>query len=318
MKQYLQLLDDILTKGKMKPTRTGVKAVSLTGYMLEFDMSEDKFPLLTTKKMSLKNVAVELLGFCKGVTDKRWFQERGCHIWDEWCSPSMVPYGTDEETKRKMKEETELGPIYGAQWRNFNRADVDQLRNAVQTMRKDPYNRRVIVMAWNPVQNHLMALPPCHIGFQLLSDGERLDLIWWQRSCDTPLGIPYNIASYGLLLRILAVSIGLKPGKLVGMLSDVHIYENQIDGVKEQLTREPRPCPIMSHEDLRKSALEQTKKSIRDELVHNTSTEVDKPLSFLEEQDLLASWCVRWEPDTVCQLLRGYDPHPAIRFPIAV
>jgi thymidylate synthase len=254
MKAYLEILQRILDKGIQKKNRTGIDTISITGAMFEHDISEG-FPLLTTKKMAYKSMLVELEGFIKGITSKKWYQERNCHFWDFWCNPQKVPYGNDEETKIKMKEEDDLGPIYGKQWISWQYYDgvsdkgfpvlsfINQLKNAIDTLKKDPYNRRIIVSAWNPADLRSMSLVPCHYGFQLLSDGSNLDLLWNQRSNDFPIGNPINIASYATLLCLIAKEVNMKPRKLVGFLADVHIYVNQLDGVHEQLKREPLPLP---------------------------------------------------------------------------
>jgi thymidylate synthase len=245
MESYLKLLRKILSEGVEKDNRTGIKTKSISGHMFEHDMSTG-FPLLTTKFVSLKTVAVELEGFIKGITSKKWFQDRKCRIWDDWCNPQVVPYGNDEETKSKMKAEDDLGLIYGNQWRDFRDPDnsepgdgLDQLKIIVNRLKTNPTDRRMICMAWNPLALDYQALPPCHYSWQVLSDGNTLDLLWSQRSCDVPLGIPYNIASYALLLKLLAKEVNMKEGKLVGFLADCQIYQNQNDGVTEQLTRTP-------------------------------------------------------------------------------
>lgn len=223
--------------------------------MFEHDMSEG-FPLLTTKKLYFKGIKSELEFFIKGLTDKRWLQERENHIWDEWCNPKKVPYGNDEESKRKMKEGIDLGPIYGFQWRHWNAEydgfdkdysgkGIDQLEKIVNTLKKNPNDRRMIVSAWNPEQISEMALPPCHYGFQVTVIKDKLNLLWNQRSVDTMLGLPFNIASYGLLLHLLAKESGFKEGKLIGFLGDVHIYKNHLEGAKEQLKREPFSLPTI-------------------------------------------------------------------------
>lgn len=265
MKSYLDLLRKIMNEGTIKETRTGIKTKSITGYMFEHNIS-DGFPLLTTKFVSLKNVAVELEGFIKGITSKKWFQDRGCHIWDDWCNPQVVPYSNDEETKKQMKEEDDLGKIYGSQWADFKDPDsgldgVNQLKNVINTLKTNPFDRRMLCVAWNPLALDYQALPPCHYSWQVLSDGKSLDLLWSQRSCDVPLGIPYNIASYALLLKLLAKEAGLKEGKLIGFLADAHIYLNQIDGVNEQLSREPLSLCDVDIKDF-KSIYEWTYKDI--------------------------------------------------------
>jgi thymidylate synthase len=245
MRQYLDIVKTVLEKGEWKPNRTGIRAKSLVGSIFEHDMGKG-FPLLTTKHIPFRLVSSELEFFIKGLTDKRWLQDRNNHIWDEWCSPLKVPYGHDEETKRRMIEEPDLGPVYGYQWRNFDGVGIDQLANIVQTLKTNPSDRRMLCMAWNPKALHAQALPPCHYGFQVLVSGEKLDtlnLIWNQRSVDVMLGLPFNIASYGLLLELLAKEVGMKAGKLIGFLADVHIYENHIAGACLQLEREPLPLP---------------------------------------------------------------------------
>ncbi|MFC1685839.1 thymidylate synthase [Nanoarchaeota archaeon] len=259
MKQYLGLVDKILKDGVRKENRTGVDAITIAGHMFEHDM-EKGFPLLTTKKMYWKGVRVELEGFIKGITDKKWYQDRKCHIWNEWANPKKAPYGHDEESKLKMKEERDLGPIYGFQWRHFGAeydnydSDYkgkgnDQLASVVKKLKDNPQDRRMIVSAWNPVAIPQMALPPCHYAFQVTTTGDKLNLAWNQRSVDTPLGLPFNIASYALLLHLLAKDSGFKEGKLTGFLMDTHIYVNQIDRLKEQLDRKPYPLPKIETED---------------------------------------------------------------------
>ena len=248
-KNYLKIVNQILNFGKWKQNRTGIKTLAIAGAMFEHDMKEG-FPLLTTKKMPFKVIASELEFFIKGKTDKKWLQEHNNHIWDEWASPKKAKYGHDEESKKKMFEENDLGPIYGFQWRHFDGAyqglnqdyineGVDQLANVVKKLKEDPTDRRMIVSAWNPKQISEMALPPCHYGFQVTVINDEVNLLWNQRSVDTMLGLPFNIASYGLLLHLLAKEAQLKEGRLIGFLGDVHIYENHVEGAKEQLQRDP-------------------------------------------------------------------------------
>jgi thymidylate synthase len=288
MKAYLDIIEKILAQGSRKPNRTGIDALTIAGAMFEHDLA-DGFPLLTTKKVPFRLVASELEFFIRGVTDKEWLRENNNHIWDEWCSPDAVPYGNDEQTKTKMMAERELGPIYGWQWRNFG-ADyvahnappsgkgVDQLRQVVQTLKTDPDNRRMIVSAWNPLDLSRMALPPCHYAFQVTVINGRLNLLWNQRSVDAALGLPFNIASYGCLLHLLAKEAGLNEGKLIGFLGDTHIYVNHVDAIREQLARCPKALPVIKTEN------------------------------FTSVFD--------WHyGDSV---IEGYDPHPAIKFDIAV
>lgn len=252
MRAYLDYLQYVLSNGVRTKNRTGIDTIACSGYMLVHDM-KDGFPLLTTKKMGIRNIASELEMFIKGITSKKFLQDRKNHIWDEWCNPKKVPYGNDEETKAKMAAEDDLGPIYGAQWVNFNgdSENGNQLKNVIETIKKDPTSRRLIVSAWNPLQLDQMALPPCHLGFELLCYPEQgtMDIIWAQRSCDSFLGVPYDLASYALLLTLICKETGYKPGKVLGMLGNCHIYENHLDVVKEQLTRTPHKLPTIEIEN---------------------------------------------------------------------
>jgi len=240
MRAYIDIVKKVMTVGQAKENRTGVGTIAVPWAMFEHDMGQG-FPLLTTKYVPLNLVAVELEFFIKGITDKKWLQARGCHIWDEWCNPTKVPYGHGLESKQAMAAESDLGPIYGSQWRNFG--GVDQLETIVKTLKTNPDDRRMIVSAWNPADLDKMALPPCHYGFQVTVINGRLNLLWNQRSVDVALGLPFNISSYGLLLLLLARDAGLKPGKLVGFLGDTHIYENHIPGLIEQINRSLLPLP---------------------------------------------------------------------------
>ena len=210
--------------------------------MITHDMSSG-FPLLTIKRTPFKTMAVELEGFIKGITSKKWFQERGCKIWNEWCNPLKVSYSNHPEDQKRMKEEDDLGLIYGAQWRDFHdphcsgSIHVDQLFQIVQKLKTNPQDRRMICSAWNPASLDRMALPPCHALFQVSVINNKLNLCWFQRSVDAPLGLGVNIASYGLLLHLLARIYGFKEGALTGFLSNVHFYENQMDGVDAILER---------------------------------------------------------------------------------
>lgn len=252
MKAYLDIARKVLNEGTAKSNRTKIPTIAIAGAMFEHDM-RNGFPLITTKKMGIKSISAELEFFIKGITDKKWLQDRGCKIWNEWCTPDIVPYGHDEETQRRMAEERDLGPIYGWQWRNFGGTYVDyktpctngfdQLRHSINKLEEDLTDRRAIVSAWNPVDLHRMALPPCHWGFQLFVNDGKLCLVWIQRSVDVALGLPYNIASYALLLTLIAQQLNLEPGKLIGDLGDVHIYTNHISGLKKQLERDPQTLP---------------------------------------------------------------------------
>jgi thymidylate synthase len=242
MQSYIDIVRKVLKDGKIKENRTGVNTLAISGAMFEHDMA-DGFPLLTTKKIPFRLVASELEFFIKGLTDKQWLQDRDNHIWDAWCNPLKVPYGNDTETKAKMKAEMDLGPIYGFQWRNFNGWHVDQLANLIETIKTNPNDRRMLVTAWNPIDLDFMALPPCHYCFQVTIIDGKLNLLWNQRSVDVALGLPFDIASYGLLLHLLAKETGYAEGKLTGFLADTHIYVNHLDGLKEQLTRPTSVLP---------------------------------------------------------------------------
>jgi thymidylate synthase len=217
------MLAHILEKGEWVENRTDIDTLKVTALQFEHDMSIG-FPVITTKQMFLKSGMVELEGFINGITDKDWYQKRGCHFWDKWCNPQKVQWYDKPLKLQKQKEEMDLGYIYGYQWRSFNenRMDelsegVDQLMNIIETLKENPLDRRMICSAWNPQQLDEMALPPCHVMFQCLCNGKDLDLIWYQRSCDMFLGVPYNIMSYAMLLELIAATTGMKPRKLVGI-----------------------------------------------------------------------------------------------------
>lgn len=226
--EYFRVVNDILTNGRVKKNRTGIDTIGIFGTMIKFDMA-DGFPLLTTRKLPFKSTKVELEGFIKGITDKKWYQDRGCHYWDEWCNPQKVVYGHSNESKSAMKDEPDLGKIYGYQWRNFNSSGYDQLKNVVNTLKTNPTDRRMIVSAWNPCELHEMALPPCHFWWMVGVEDDKLNLVWGQRSVDTVCGLPANISSYALLLHLLAKETGRKEGILVGQLVDTHIYVNHFE-----------------------------------------------------------------------------------------
>ena len=238
MQAYLDLLDRVLKNGKRHENRTGVISYRVLGGVFEHDMTQG-FPILTTKEMRLPSIAGEMIGFIRGVTTVKEFNELGTKVWDAFAGEH-----SQWASNPNYKDTNNLGRIYGAQWRNWRTADgqvIDQLADAVQGIIDDPDSRRLIVTAWNPGELKQMALPPCHKDFQLVPDKESntLSLVWTQRSCDMFLGIPYNIAGYGLLLYIIARATGYRPGSLVGLLSDMHLYENQLVAAKEQLTRTP-------------------------------------------------------------------------------
>jgi thymidylate synthase len=261
--QYFDLLNKILNEGKWKGNRTGVDCLTIAGFMFEHDMSEG-FPLLTTRKLPFKSTKVELEFFIKGLRSKKWLTDRGCHYWDGWCNPQKVPYANDEETKKKMAMEDDLGLIYGTQWRDFhdpaairltktkkghnsrrNGMSVDQLKSVVDTLKKNPMDRRMICSAWNPLALSHMSLPSCHYSWQVTVIDGYLNLAFNMRSIDVCCGLSQNIPSYALLLHLLAKESGLKEGKLIGFLMDCHIYANHMDGVKKQLTQEIHKLPTI-------------------------------------------------------------------------
>ncbi|MDB5438942.1 MAG: thymidylate synthase [Caulobacteraceae bacterium] len=261
--QYLDLLRDLLNRGVERGDRTGTGTLGLFGRQIRFDLSQG-FPLLTTKKVHFRSVAIELLWFLRGDTNVRWLQEHGVSIWDEWADP-----------------EGELGPVYGKQWRSWTAPDgrgIDQIARVLDSIRTNPNSRRHIVTAWNPAEVDDMALPPCHCLFQFhVADG-RLSCQLYQRSADVFLGVPFNIASYALLTLMMAKATGLQPGDFVHTFGDLHLYLNHIDQAKTQLERGPRPFPTISLADKR-------------------------DLFGFEFEDFT---------------LHNYDPHPAIRAPVAV
>jgi thymidylate synthase len=230
MKQYLDLLDRILTEGTRKEDRTGTGTMSVFGHQMRFNL-EDGFPCLTTKKLHLKSIIYELLWFLRGDTNVKYLQDHGVRIWNEWADA-----------------DGELGPVYGHQWRSwpdYNGGTIDQIQQAVDLIKHNPDSRRIMVSAWNVAEINQMNLPPCHSLFQFYVANGRLSLQLYQRSADTFLGVPFNIASYALLLQMMAQVTGLKAGDFVHTLGDAHIYLNHLEQVKLQLTREPRPLPKM-------------------------------------------------------------------------
>lgn len=230
MKQYLDLLNRIMAEGNKKHDRTGTGTISIFGNQMRFNL-EDGFPLLTTKKLHLKSIIYELLWFLKGDTNVKYLQEHGVRIWNEWAD-----------------ENGELGPVYGHQWRSwpdYNGGHIDQIKNVIEQIKHNPDSRRMIVSAWNVADIDQMKLPPCHCLFQFYVANGKLSLQLYQRSADTFLGVPFNIASYALLLMMMAQVTGLKPGEFIHTTGDTHIYLNHLEQVKLQLTREPRPLPTM-------------------------------------------------------------------------
>ena len=240
MQQYHDLVKHVLANGNQKGDRTGTGTLSVFGYQMRFDLSEG-FPMVTTKKLHLKSIIYELLWFLNGDTNIKYLQENGVKIWDEWAD-----------------EKGDLGPVYGHQWRNWNSEEIDQITELIETLKTNPNSRRMLVSAWNPsvlpdtsvsfaenVANGKAALPPCHAFFQFYVADGKLSCQLYQRSADIFLGVPFNIASYALLLQMMAQVTGLKAGDFVHTLGDAHIYSNHFEQVELQLSREPRPLPTM-------------------------------------------------------------------------
>jgi thymidylate synthase len=230
MQAYLDLLNDILTHGVRKQDRTGTGTLSVFGRQLRFDLQAG-FPLVTTKKLHLKSIVYELLWFLRGDTNVQYLNDHGVSIWNEWAD-----------------EQGELGPVYGRQWRAWPAADgqcIDQIRDVVEQIRRNPDSRRLIVSAWNVGELSRMALPPCHLLFQFYVAEERLSCQLYQRSADVFLGVPFNIASYSLLLLMMAQVTGLQPGEFVHTFGDAHLYTNHLEQARLQLSRTPRPLPLV-------------------------------------------------------------------------
>ncbi|MCB0476189.1 MAG: thymidylate synthase [Flavobacteriaceae bacterium] len=240
MKQYLDLVKHVLEKGNVKSDRTGTGTRSVFGYQMRFDLSEG-FPMLTTKKLHLKSIIYELLWFIKGDTNIKYLQDNGVRIWNEWAD-----------------EHGDLGPVYGHQWRNWNSEGIDQLSEVIETLKKNPNSRRMLISAWNPsvlpdtsksfsenVANGKAALPPCHAFFQFYVADGKLSCQLYQRSADIFLGVPFNIASYALLTLMVAHVCGYQPGDFIHTFGDAHIYSNHMEQLALQLSRDPRPLPIM-------------------------------------------------------------------------
>ena len=264
MRQYLELLNHVMEHGAEKKDRTGTGTISTFGYQMRFDLSEG-FPVVTTKKLHLRSIIYELLWFLSGSTNVKYLQDNGVRIWNEWADA-----------------DGNLGPVYGYQWRSWPASDgrhIDQVSVVVNSLKNNPDSRRHIVSAWNVGDLEKMALPPCHVLFQFYVAGGRLSCQLYQRSADIFLGVPFNIASYSLLALMMAQVTGLKPGEFIHTFGDAHIYLNHIEQVKLQLTREPRPLPVMT-----------------------LNPEVKDIFSF------------KYEDFT----LTGYDPHPVIKGEISV
>ena len=230
MQPYLSLLNRILTEGHQKGDRTGTGTLSVFGHQMRYDL-QDGFPLLTTKKLHLKSIIYELLWFLRGDTNVRWLQDHGVRIWNEWAD-----------------ENGDLGPVYGHQWRSwpdYHGGTIDQIAQVEEMIKRNPNSRRMLVTAWNPAEVEDMALPPCHCLFQFYVADGRLSLQLYQRSADTFLGVPFNIASYALLLQMMAQVTGLQPGEFVHTTGDTHLYLNHLEQARLQLSRTPRPLPTM-------------------------------------------------------------------------
>ena len=264
MKQYLDLLREIRDNGVTKTDRTGVGTKSIFGHQMRFNL-QDGFPLLTTKKVFLKGIIYELLWFLKGDTNIKFLTDHNVHIWDEWAD-----------------ENGDLGYVYGKQWRSWETTDervIDQISQVVDLIKNHPDSRRILVTAWNPAEIDKMALPPCHCLFQFYVADGKLSCQLYQRSADTFLGVPFNIASYALLTMMLAQVCGLEPGEFIHTTGDTHIYLNHLEQVNEQLSREPRPLPKM-----------------------------------IINPDVKSIFDFKYEDFK----LEGYDPYPAIKAPVAV
>ena len=231
MRQFLDLMRDVLDHGTPKADRTGTGTLSVFGRQLRFDLGEG-FPLVTTKKLHLKSIINELLWFLQGETNVRWLNDRGVSIWNEWADPDTG----------------ELGPVYGYQWRSWPGPDgrhIDQVSQVISEIKSNPDSRRLIVSAWNVADIPRMALAPCHVLFQFYVAEGRLSCQLYQRSADIFLGVPFNIASYALLTMMMAQVTGLKPGEFIHTFGDAHLYQNHIEQAREQLKRKPRPLPMM-------------------------------------------------------------------------
>jgi thymidylate synthase len=264
MKPYLDLMRHVLEHGTRKDDRTGTGTLSVFGWQMRYNLAEG-FPLVTTKKCHLRSIIHELLWFLQGDTNIKYLKENGVSIWDEWAD-----------------EHGNLGPVYGHQWRNWPKPDggtIDQISEVVKTLKTNPDSRRIIVSAWNVADLDRMALAPCHAFFQFYVADGRLSCQLYQRSADIFLGVPFNIASYALLTLMMAQVTGLKPGDFIHTLGDAHLYLNHLEQTREQLSREPRPLPVMT-----------------------LNPQVKDIFGF------------RFEDFT----LTGYDPHPAIKAPVAV
>lgn len=286
MKQYLDLLKKVLAEGEWQDNRTGIPTLRIEGAMMQFDLHEG-FPAITTKQLAFNAVKGELIGFIRGYNSAAAFRNVGCNVWNQNANENEA--WLKNEHRKGLDD---LGRIYGQQWRGWYHdtcGRVDQLRNAINEIQNNPTSRRIIVSAWNPADLDKMALPPCHMMFQLLVNVEKktISMCMYQRSCDMFLGIPFNIASYALLLELICLVTGYKAGKLTMFLADVHIYKNHIDQVNEQLNREPKPLPSLC---------------LCDSILGRNSDPV-KQLEMVMPADIM---------------LIGYGHHPAIKAEMAV
>lgn len=251
--QYLALIKQIFASGHLRTSRQGGNVIGIFGHMMKFDLSDNHFPLLTTKRVFWRGIVEELLWFIKGDTNANHLKDKGIHIWDANASKA---YLTSQGLGHR--EEGDLGPVYGFQWRHFGaqytdmHADytgqgIDQLAKCIETIKSNPTDRRIVMSAWNPCDVGEMALPPCHTFCQFyVEDGKRLSCSMYQRSCDVGLGVPFNIASYALLTRLVAHVCHLEPGQFVHIMGDTHIYANHVDALKIQIERQPRPFPTLT------------------------------------------------------------------------
>lgn len=280
MKNYLELLQKVLDVGEERSDRTGVGTKGIFGYQMRFDLA-DGFPALTTKKLHLRSIWAELLWFLRGETHVKDLHKYKVSIWDEWA--------TAEECSKFGREPGNLGPIYGHQWRNYGatlnpdgsyaKDGIDQIQQVIDTIRNNPYSRRMIVAGWNPQEATQVTLPPCHTLFQFYVGNGRLHCQLYQRSADIFLGLPFNIASYSLLTYLIAEICGLKPGEFIHTLGDAHLYLNHVEQARLQLSREPRPLPTLV-------------------------------------MDPTPTGLVDWLPRHI--RLEGYNPHPHIKAPVAI
>ncbi len=279
MEAYLDLLRKVMTEGQPREDRTGTGTLGVFGHQMRFDLAAG-FPLVTTKKVHVRSIVVELLWFLRGETNADWLRDRNVTIWDEWS--------TAEQTARFGRQAGDLGPVYGHQWRNFGATKtaegyasdgVDQIKRLLAEIQRNPSSRRLIVSGWNPKEAEQVALPPCHTLFQFYVHGGKLSCQLYQRSGDVFLGVPFNIASYALLTHMVAHVSGLQPGELVHTLGDAHLYRNHLEQATLQLSRPPRALPRL----------------------------VLAP----HVTDLFA-----FEPEDIA--FEGYDPHPGIKAPVAV